>query len=139
MLRKIGRSSCLARASASAPHGYQSTGLWTCCRGDGLVSGARWVVGGPCWLLDDFAGGNGTPPVRIGVEVRDDQGKSAALVPLPHPVRVESPLGCPGGIRRGIGCPAVSAVGRAQRRVLGRPNPRIQLVTITRSSAFAAE
>ena len=30
MDRKIGRSSSRARASASAPHGYQSTGLPAC-------------------------------------------------------------------------------------------------------------
>jgi hypothetical protein len=32
MDRKMGLFSALARARASAPHGYQSTGLWACCR-----------------------------------------------------------------------------------------------------------
>src|SRR5947207_2213852 len=41
MLRKIGRSSNVARASASGPHGNQSTGLFACWRRYGLVSPAR--------------------------------------------------------------------------------------------------
>ena len=41
MLRKIGRSRSVARASASGPHGNQSTGLWACWRRYGLVSPAR--------------------------------------------------------------------------------------------------
>src|SRR5262245_49071470 len=41
MLRKIGRSSNFARASASGPHGNQSTGLFACWRRYGLVSPAR--------------------------------------------------------------------------------------------------
>src|SRR5207237_6729002 len=37
-----------ARANASSPHGYQSTGLWACCSRYGLVSLARrfWLTGG---------------------------------------------------------------------------------------------
>src|SRR5882757_3355624 len=38
---RIGRSSRRARSSASAPHGYQSTGLSRCWRRYGLVSAAR--------------------------------------------------------------------------------------------------
>src|SRR6185312_9992628 len=38
MDRRIGRSSSCARASASDPQGYQSTGLWACCSRYGLVS-----------------------------------------------------------------------------------------------------
>src|SRR5947208_3240677 len=41
MLRKIGRFSARAFASASGPHGYQSTGLCACCRKYGLVSWIR--------------------------------------------------------------------------------------------------
>src|SRR5512141_1243421 len=41
MLRKIGRSSSFARASASGPHGDQSTGLSACWRRYGLVSVAN--------------------------------------------------------------------------------------------------
>ena len=54
--RKIGRSSSLARASASGPHGNQSTGLFACWSRYGLVSPAsrlgivamvrRWPLGG---------------------------------------------------------------------------------------------
>src|SRR6478735_9225148 len=47
MLRKIGRSCSLAAASASGPHGYQSTGLWACWRRYGLVSPARRLAMGP--------------------------------------------------------------------------------------------
>src|ERR1051326_8742109 len=35
---RTGLSSASARASASGPHGYQSTGLWACCNRYGLVS-----------------------------------------------------------------------------------------------------
>src|SRR3972149_6353272 len=45
MDRKIGRSSSRARASASGPQGYQSTGLWACWRRYGLVSPARRFSG----------------------------------------------------------------------------------------------
>src|SRR6185503_20280605 len=38
---RIGRSSARARSSASAPQGYQSTGLSRCWRRYGLVSAAR--------------------------------------------------------------------------------------------------
>src|ERR1041384_936585 len=38
MLSRIGRSSRLARSSASSPHAYQSTGLCACCKRYGLVS-----------------------------------------------------------------------------------------------------
>src|SRR5262245_42689422 len=38
MLSRIGRSSRLARSSASWPQGYQSTGLCACCNRYGLVS-----------------------------------------------------------------------------------------------------
>src|SRR5262249_17717779 len=38
MLRRIGRSSRLARSSASGPQAYQSTGLFACCKSYGLVS-----------------------------------------------------------------------------------------------------
>ena len=31
MLSRMGLSSALARARASSPHGYQSTGFWACC------------------------------------------------------------------------------------------------------------
>jgi hypothetical protein len=41
MLRKIGLSSACAFSSASLPHGYQSTGLWACCKRYGLVSCMR--------------------------------------------------------------------------------------------------
>src|SRR6187551_1432027 len=41
----MGRSSSRARASASGPHGYQSTGLWACCNRYGLVSSARRFTG----------------------------------------------------------------------------------------------
>src|SRR5260221_2500215 len=41
MLRKVGRSRSFASASASAPQGDQSTGLWACCRRTGLVAPAR--------------------------------------------------------------------------------------------------
>src|SRR4029077_14136106 len=56
MLRKMGRSRARARASASFPHGYQSTGLCACCRRYGLVSEMRWLVyfgvpSGLRWLL----------------------------------------------------------------------------------------
>src|SRR5438067_4813975 len=34
----MGLSSCCAFCRASSPHGYQSTGLWACCRRYGLVS-----------------------------------------------------------------------------------------------------
>src|SRR4051794_27773863 len=37
----IGRSASRARASASSPHGYQSTGLSLCCSRYGDVSSAR--------------------------------------------------------------------------------------------------
>src|SRR5436305_2049463 len=47
MLRKIGRSSSRARCSASAPQGYQSTGLCACWRRYGLVSPIRRFAG---WL-----------------------------------------------------------------------------------------
>src|SRR5262245_34500241 len=46
MLRKIGLSSFLARARASAPHGYQSTGLFWCWRRYGDDSLARRFG---CW------------------------------------------------------------------------------------------
>src|SRR5438552_9371277 len=39
-LSRIGLCSLLARSNASAPHGYQSTGLSACCRRYGLVSSA---------------------------------------------------------------------------------------------------
>src|SRR5436190_15028984 len=42
--RKIGLPSACARSKASGPHGYQSTGLWACCRRYGLVSRARRLV-----------------------------------------------------------------------------------------------
>src|SRR6266542_4559540 len=38
MLSMIGLSSARALANASSPHGYQSTGLWACCKRYGLVS-----------------------------------------------------------------------------------------------------
>ena len=38
MLRKIGTSRDCAAASASCPHGYQSTGLCACCNRYGLIS-----------------------------------------------------------------------------------------------------
>src|SRR3954452_18011205 len=38
---RMRRSSLRARSRASAPHGYQSTGLWACWRRYGLVSPAR--------------------------------------------------------------------------------------------------
>src|SRR5690349_1150341 len=41
MLSRIGLFSRRARASASSPHGYQSTGLCACCSRYGLVSFAR--------------------------------------------------------------------------------------------------
>ena len=41
MLSRIGLFSACARASASGPHGYQSTGLLACCSRYGLVSLAR--------------------------------------------------------------------------------------------------
>src|SRR5262249_26591350 len=41
MESRMGRSSSRARASASSPHGYQSTGLPACWRRYGLVSAAR--------------------------------------------------------------------------------------------------
>src|SRR5438128_11847008 len=41
MLSRIGLFSWRARSSASVPHGYQSTGLFACCRRYGLVSLAR--------------------------------------------------------------------------------------------------
>jgi len=41
MLKRIGRFSLRARASASGPHGYQSTGLSACCNKYGLVSWAK--------------------------------------------------------------------------------------------------
>src|SRR6266852_726416 len=44
MLSRIGRSSVRARASASSPHGYQSTGLSACCSRYGLVSQLRRLV-----------------------------------------------------------------------------------------------
>src|SRR5580692_6205124 len=37
----IGLFSTLARSSASLPHGYQSTGLYACCRRYGLCSSIR--------------------------------------------------------------------------------------------------
>src|SRR4029453_930975 len=40
----IGLSSARARANASSPHGYQSTGLWACWSRYGLVSLARRLV-----------------------------------------------------------------------------------------------
>ena len=40
MLSRIGLFSAWARASASSPQGYQSTGLWACWRRYGLVS---WI------------------------------------------------------------------------------------------------
>src|SRR3972149_2582042 len=45
MDRRVGRSSSRARASASGPQGYQSTGLWACWRRYGLVSPARRFSG----------------------------------------------------------------------------------------------
>src|SRR5215217_8953676 len=44
MLRSIGLSSLFERASASSPHGYQSTGLCACCKRYGLDSPARRFV-----------------------------------------------------------------------------------------------
>src|SRR5215468_1818771 len=41
MLSRIGLFSLLARSSASLPQGYQSTGLFACCKRYGLVSFAR--------------------------------------------------------------------------------------------------
>src|SRR6185503_14248903 len=40
----MGLSSVFALASASSPHGYQSTGLCACCSRYGLVSFARRLV-----------------------------------------------------------------------------------------------
>src|SRR5438034_658627 len=40
----MGRSSRRARAMASSPQGYQSTGLWACWRRYGLVSWASRLV-----------------------------------------------------------------------------------------------
>src|SRR5437773_8249492 len=65
MLRRIGLSSCLALSSASAPHGYQSTGFSACWSRYGLVSSARRFA---------IAGGGGhvrTPLVRLVWTVHD--------------------------------------------------------------------
>src|SRR5581483_5505368 len=40
----MGLFSRLAFSKASGPHGYQSTGLWACCRRYGLFSPARRLV-----------------------------------------------------------------------------------------------
>jgi hypothetical protein len=40
MLKKTGLSSLRAFSKASAPHGYQSTGLWACCKRYGDFS---WI------------------------------------------------------------------------------------------------
>src|SRR4051812_21407333 len=44
MLRRMGRLSARAAASAPSPQGHQATGLWACCRRYGLVSVARWLA-----------------------------------------------------------------------------------------------
>src|SRR3982750_477808 len=44
MLRRMGRFSARAAASASSPQGHQATGLCACCRRYGLVSVARWLA-----------------------------------------------------------------------------------------------
>src|SRR3712207_5745945 len=63
MLTRIGLSSALALASASSPHGYQSTGLSLCCSRYGLVSFAsRFATG--CSL--SLPRGMGVGPVRLG-------------------------------------------------------------------------
>src|SRR5579885_3846980 len=51
MERKIGLSSRLAFSKASGPQGYQSTGLWACCRRYGLFS---WINRLVCCDDDDI-------------------------------------------------------------------------------------
>ena len=59
----MGRSSSLARPSASAPHGYQSTGLCACCSRYGLVSPASRLAwrtwGGTAGAAVPAPGGGG--------------------------------------------------------------------------------
>src|SRR5262245_42468873 len=65
MESRIGRSSARARASASSPQGYQSTGLRECCRRYGLVSPAsrfsRFALMNPF----PFRPGRASPMARI--------------------------------------------------------------------------
>src|SRR5262249_29880323 len=60
--------SFLALANASGPHGYQSTGLWACCRRYGLVCWARRLV----WCFGLPLGGSAWR------EANDDDATSAA-------------------------------------------------------------
>src|SRR6266567_8123015 len=60
-LSRIGLSSCCAFCSASSLHGYQSTGLWACCRRYGLVSLMSRLVC-LCWDVG-FVVSDMVPPV----------------------------------------------------------------------------
>src|SRR5512147_453361 len=53
---RTGLSSARARAKASSPHGYQSTGLCACCSRYGLVSRARRLVNFGGEVIEGSAG-----------------------------------------------------------------------------------
>src|SRR4051794_8646776 len=72
---RIGLSSAWARANASAPHGYQSTGLSACWRRYRLVScssrlamGCR--LGGAAWSAGPCAFRGGARPAVVGLTRR---------------------------------------------------------------------
>src|SRR5438046_1319608 len=79
MESRIGRSSARARARASSPQGYQSTGLSACWRRYGLVSSARRFNVARARLVLD--------PGRVDVLRRDDH-VDARLVRAPPRVLV---------------------------------------------------
>src|ERR1700704_2895870 len=97
--RKIGWFSWAAFSNASLPHGYQSTGLWACCRRYGLVSSASrfvcgWVpvavsVTRPVWHQPDG-----------GVLAEYWKSVTLRLEGLPRPLQGGMPS-APGGTARG--------------------------------------
>src|SRR6478736_4863212 len=97
MLRKIGRSRRLARARASGPHGYHSTGLPACWRRYGLVSPASRlgisVTASAVWLRGRFLEGNAleirsalneTRQAKAPLGARIERAQDAARIERPR-------------------------------------------------------
>src|SRR5690242_2942735 len=88
MERRIGRSSARARASASSPQAYQSTGLWACWSRYGLVSSIRRFgmlalpLYSDCWLLVRYTPGemSATPPTTVPIFIELDRDNRRLFV-----------------------------------------------------------
>src|SRR5581483_2847895 len=109
-LNSTGLFSACARANASSPHGYQSTGLSLCCRRYGLVSSASRFMQvvlppHPILAVVDVAIGRPRPPEREGTplspeKIRKSSGCSSLLSQHNAPILQTAQSGSGQGQRR---------------------------------------